>query len=102
MLIMQPETTFPLGVIVITNSVDAWISMGPENHTAVTTALHRHCKKDWGDMDPEDKKANDKGLETGQDRVHSAFKNQGKDDKTIWIITEYDGSVTTILFPEEY
>ena len=44
------------------------------------------------------KAENDRALESG-DRILSAYEtSHGK----IWIITEWDRSVTTILFPSEY
>ncbi|MFW9688731.1 type I restriction endonuclease subunit M, partial [Vibrio parahaemolyticus] len=46
----------------------------------------------------EDKKANDEATHNGQ-RVLSAYELFGQ---KIWIITEWDRSVTTMLFPHEY
>lgn len=61
--------------------------------------LIRHATGDWGDLCPSDKKANQDALTTGA-RIFSSYKlnDQGK----IWIITEADRSVTTLLLPEEY
>ena len=61
--------------------------------------LDRHASGDWGDVDDEDKKLNDDDLIHGG-RVLSAY-HTSKGEK-IWIITEADRSVTTILLPEEY
>lgn len=59
----------------------------------------RHCNKDWGEMDEEDKVLNDAAVENGEDRFFSIYETcKGR----IWIITEADRSVTTILFPSEY
>ena len=69
--------------------------------------LERHMRLDWGDMDEEDLAANDKALSTG-DRLFSSynipdeFMNESTPNSKIWIITEADRSVTTILFPDEY
>jgi hypothetical protein len=61
--------------------------------------LERHLCGDWGDLSPEDKLANDRALEEN-DRILSAyFLPTGK---KIWIITEYDRSMTTLLLPSEY
>ena len=69
--------------------------------------LTRHHKGDWGVVDGEDKETNDKAIEYGN-RILSAYPIdkdkpcKGWGDNTIWIITEADRSVTTILLPSEY
>ena len=60
--------------------------------------LERHQKGDWGSLDKEDKKANDEALKHGG-RLLSAYKVGGI---KVWVITEWDRSVTTLLLPEEY
>lgn len=60
--------------------------------------LERHANQDWGDLCSEDKKANDDAVRHGG-RVLSSYELRG--DK-LWIITEADRSVTTLLTPEEY
>lgn len=60
--------------------------------------LKRHNSGDWGDICSEDWELNDDALEDGG-RLFSAYETPaGK----IWIITEADRSVTTILLPKEY
>jgi hypothetical protein len=61
--------------------------------------LARHAKGDWGDLDQDDKAENESALKEGF-RILSAYRLT--DDTRIWIITEADRSVTTILLPEEY
>ena len=68
----------------------------------VYDALRRYQRRDWGDMDSEDKRANDATLRDGG-RIFAAYKfRRGKNESKIWIITESDRSATTVLFPEEY
>lgn len=63
--------------------------------------LRRHAQGDWGDMVEEDKHQNERALNPDEpSRVHSAYKVS--EDLTIWIITEWDRSVTTVLLPSEY
>lgn len=66
---------------------------------APETLLLRHCKGDWGDLDHEDKCANEQALVHGA-RILSAYKLLT--GEKVWIITEADRSVTTILLPSEY
>ena len=61
--------------------------------------LTRHINRDWGDLDEEDRKENEYSLEHGF-RLLSAYKTNAGD--RLWIITEADRSVTTLLLPEEY
>lgn len=64
----------------------------------IATAFIRYQRKDWGDLCQEDKDMNDQVIET-QGRILAAYQtSKGK----IWIITEWDRSATTILFPCEY
>jgi hypothetical protein len=62
-------------------------------------ALGRHSQADWGALDPEDKRANDRALIEGT-RLLSAYNT--KSGIRFWIITEHGRSVTTILLPEDY
>lgn len=61
--------------------------------------LARHAKGDWGDVDAEDKQANDDALVDGS-RVLSSYRL--RNGVKIWIITEADRSSTCCLLPEEY
>lgn len=63
--------------------------------------IHRHITGDWGDLEAEDKAMNDEAAKTGEDRIFSSYNLDGKDNR-IWIITEWNRSVTTLLLPEEY
>ena len=67
--------------------------------------LARHQSGDFGDLDPSDKELNLEAIahEGGdkQQRVMSVYKI-GTETETIWIITEKDRSVTTLLLPSEY
>ena len=65
----------------------------------VAHSLARHMGGDWGDLTIEDKEENEFSLREGY-RLLSAYTADGL--PKIWIITERDRSVTTILFPDEY
>jgi hypothetical protein len=64
--------------------------------------LDRHAKGDWGDIPVEDKAANTLALVEGE-RLMSVY-TMGPDAgcQRLWVITERDRSVTTILRPDEY
>jgi hypothetical protein len=61
--------------------------------------LSRHLRGDWGDLCPEDKAENELSLKHGF-RLLSSYPVTETD--TLWIITEADRSVTTLLLPSEY
>ncbi len=60
--------------------------------------LARHASGDWGELDAQDRRENERSLKHGW-RVLSSYLVGGK---TVWVITEADRSVTTILLPEDY
>jgi hypothetical protein len=60
--------------------------------------LNRHVRGDWGDVDSEDWHRNDTSTEDGSRSVSAYQTAAGR----IWIITEADRSVTTVLLPSEY
>jgi hypothetical protein len=60
--------------------------------------LARHATGDWGDLCKYDRRQNEIALRGGY-RVLSSYETTAG---TVWIITEADRSVTTILLPEEY
>lgn len=89
---------FRLGKIVWTAGVYERLHEDYDFRHFVTKSIQRYMKGDWGEMDPEDKELNDSSL-SGGGRIFAAYENAAY---RIWIITEWDRSVTTILFPEEY
>lgn len=64
--------------------------------------LNRHLTGDWGDLDEEDKQRNDAAVKDGT-RVFSSYNLTGEHEGIkVWVITEWDRSVTTFLLPSEY
>ena len=63
------------------------------------TALSRHVKGDWGELDEDDRQGNERSLREGY-RLLSSYTS--KSGTKFWIITEADRSVTTVLLPEDY
>ena len=88
------EVRFPLGRLLMTPGVEFEV---PPSELA--QALRRHARGDWGDLDREDKDANDLSVKDGS-RLLSAYHT--KAGVKFWIITEADRSATTALLPSEY
>lgn len=92
--INQPK--FALGQLVATPG--ALIALS-RNEQSALEFLERHRTGDWGEVDAEDKRANECSLKDGT-RLLSAYHL--KDGTKIWLITEADRSATTVLLPEDY
>lgn len=92
-------TQFVLGHVVSTIKIAAEIAKDQEFAQFVMDSLYkRYVNGDWGDTCEDDAKANDYAV-THDERILAVYKMGAR---TIWIITEWDRSATTILFPEEY
>ena len=85
--------------LVVTRSIKTTTDENPIYLREILTALSRYKKRDWGELSDNDKLANDEALASGDERIFAAYDTtQGK----IYIITEADRSVTTVLFAHEY
>ena len=95
----EPPALFSLGQVVATPAALALI----EKHGAsVPLLLNRHQTGDWQELCQKDRDANWQAA-FGDARVLSAFNIGSADHPVkIWIITEWDRSVTTILRPQDY
>lgn len=93
---------FPLGQIVATPAA-LEVFNHPTNvadlDSLLLVVLTRHVAGDWGDLDEEDRAANDHAAILGE-RLLSAYNLA--DSTRVWVITEADRSVTTVLLPSDY
>lgn len=65
----------------------------------ILVALARHQIGDWGELDDNDKKANERAL-LDEGRLVSRYLSVS--GTPFYVITEWDRSLTTVLLPEEY
>jgi hypothetical protein len=86
----------PLGHIVATPGALQALARADQSDSLL---LARHASGDWGDVSPEDARLNDEAARTGE-RILSAYTL--RDGTRLWIITEWDRSITTLLLPDEY
>jgi len=86
----------PLGQLVATPGAIAALTAAG---MSVFILLNRHARWDWGDLSPEDLALNNLAAITSQ-RVQSSYLLGNR--QKVWIITEWDRSVTTVLLPEDY
>jgi hypothetical protein len=105
---------FPLGQVVATPGA---LELMRITETSPLLLIARHVAGDWGECHPDDVQVNNDAVRDGF-RVMSVYrlplmdKQEGQqeasrptaitEDDRVWVITEADRSVTTILLPAEY
>nr|WP_315538687.1 type I restriction endonuclease subunit M [uncultured Comamonas sp.] len=110
MTLMSNAPRFALGQIVATPCA---LDLLEQTGFSALALISRHVHGDWGDCCDEDKATNELSVQRHM-RVMSVYRLvdaerllQTPQDKrsslpTVWIITEADRSVTTLLLPEDY
>jgi len=95
------KKSFTIGQLVATRGVHDLMQENPDfNHFAQSAFLkYRRC--DWGDTCESDKAQNDSAVINGE-RILAEYRHPEHPDWRLWIITEWDRSATTLLFPSEY
>jgi hypothetical protein len=89
------RSPLPLGRVVATPGA---LKLLTEAREHPFNYLARHATGDWGELCAFDRRQNEIALRDGY-RIFSSYEVPvGR----VWIITEADRSVTTILLPEEY
>ncbi len=87
---------FSLGQVVATPGA---LEALKESGESPSVFLDRHAQGDWGEVCEDDWRLNDEALKDGS-RLLSLYTT--KRGEKLWIITEADRSVTTLLLPSEY
>jgi hypothetical protein len=87
---------FKMGRLVATPGAIAFCD---QHLISMISLVRRHLRGDWGDLGESDTKLNDDAVHSQQDRIFSAYQfPQGK----VYVITEWDRSVTTVMMAEDY
>ncbi|MBV7457488.1 type I restriction endonuclease subunit M [Acidovorax sp. sif1233] len=109
-MIYSNTARFPLGQIVATPGA---LELLQETGFSAVALISRHVHGDWGDLCEEDRTENEFAV-TRRLRILSCYRlvdaarlAETPTDKrsslpTLWIITEADCSVTTLLRPSDY
>jgi hypothetical protein len=97
---MTTNTKFHPGQIVATRGAAELLDRHGMNSSSV---LRRHLQGDWGDVHEEDAEMNNEAISLGN-RILSSYPlpEGSRYGEKVWVITESDRSVTTILLPSEY
>ena len=87
-----------LGTIYATRGIADQAENDPAFCAELSIILFRYCASDWGEICRSDWLQNDYAV-THSERILGSYSTRaGK----VWIITEWDRSATTFLFPSEY
>ena len=92
----EPRPLFELGQVVGTPGA---LQALTEADKSPFEFLARHVTGDWGSLPEEDVQENKLAVERGH-RVFSSYRLDT--GVKVWVITEWDRSVTTVLLPQEY
>lgn len=101
---MTKNTTFPvfpIGQTIITaNAMHTLTEASSEVEATIkiSQVINRHRSGDFGTVDSEDWNSNMRAVRDG-DRILSEYDIDGI---KVWVITEWDRSITTVLLPEDY
>lgn len=91
--------------MVATRGVSDLRKNNPDFDRFCVESVFRYAVADWGDSPEDDRLQNDEAVRLDEDdkvskRIVAEYRRDGL--PTIWIITEWDRSYTTVLFPDEY
>jgi hypothetical protein len=98
----EQQSVLKLGRIVATPGALEAVALA-----RISECLLAHARGDWGCVGEQDRRTNDEALKRGF-RILSAYPidpsqpSLGHGENTLWIITEWDRSLTTVLLPQEY
>lgn len=108
--IVTNQALFALGAVVATPAALAALE---KTGFQPVDILARHISGDWGDCSSDDARSNDLAVKSSQ-RIFSVYRlldaiqleamsrELRQRQATLWVITEWDRSVTTLLLPYEY
>jgi hypothetical protein len=89
---------FKTGINYITQGVQQLINDQKLTLHDVFKIVERHGNCDWGELSEQDQNQNRKAIKEGNRVMSSYTVNEVK----LWVITEDNGGITTVLLPEEY
>ena len=97
-------STFSMGRVFVTSSIQSLMISDLSFHTFVYTSLMRHEEGDWGEVGETDHESNELALvlELRLFSVYHCSAEHSAHGDRIYIITEADRSATTVLWPREY
>lgn len=95
-----PDAKFRHGPIRMTKSISEMVDNDDNFRKFIVKAISKYLVCNWGDTNSTDWYINDKAVRDNQ-RILAVYIYKPL-KKNVWIVTEYDRSSTTVMFPEEY
>lgn len=95
-VMLQKDILFDLGQLGATLGAEAAME---KHNCSMGSILTRHISGDWGNVAKADGNANRRAIKTGK-RIHSVYRIAK--DCSLWVITEWDRSRTTVFLANEY
>jgi hypothetical protein len=95
-VVQNEAQLFPLGRIVATPGA---LEALEASHQSPAEFLTRHARGDWGELSADDITENEFSLKNGFRLLSSYATATGQ---KLWVITEEDRCLTTLLLPDEY
>ncbi|RMP46212.1 hypothetical protein ALQ26_04210, partial [Pseudomonas amygdali pv. lachrymans] len=92
------DASFEMGRVMVTHSVQSLLQ---NSSLDVMQYLQRHATGDWGEISNDDWDSNQHALKA-DGRLFSGYDIDAEDETRLWIITESDRSVTTVMLPSDY
>ncbi len=99
--VITKNVLFQIGQLIATRGVADLIESDAAFSRHVSSSLARYITGDWGNVCASDWHTNDNAVKYGE-RILGSYECSEHPSWKIWIITEWDRSATTILFPDEY
>ena len=102
---MEEKRFTDVGKVVMTSAVRAAVIASDNFRSFVYQAMEMYTRCDWGNLTSDnERELNDEAVKCGGGRIFASYACSWVPDEidTIYIITEADRSVTTIMFPEDY
>lgn len=91
---------FNMGRTVLAPSISNRMIEDTEFHNFIAICINRYLCYEWGKISDEEKEQNKYAIKNSE-RIFAAYEYP-KTKETIYIITEADRSVTTIMFASDY
>jgi hypothetical protein len=97
-------------LVVTTAAVADWAADSDHRARWLAHCLQRHLAGDWGELDPDDRRANDHAVRSRDGRLLSrydlpAWLAADCPDHALWVITDDladPETATTLLLPSDY
>lgn len=100
-----PPPLLEIGQLVGTRGFVSLFNCEIYAQTVVNSVMDRYLMGDWGVLDAEDRAHNDSALDPAMPgRIFAKYdvRLQTGQSEPIYVVTEADRSVTTLLLPSEY